>query len=209
MKTIPILRMDCPTCIPVLEREILKVQGVEDVRGYYMTKTIKVTYNTSKTQVTEIEKAIERLGYRIAYKKYPSPLTKLKSLFNKEEDSGVVTLEDKGFLETLNASKPVVILFSSPTCPSCMIFKPHFTSLAKRHSDKAQFYEMNIEDTNTWRNYDVLSIPQILIFREGKISERITGMPSVNEIESRLEEETNAHVPDDYPSHNRSKADIT
>ncbi len=186
MKTIPILRMDCPTCIPVLEREILKVQGVEKVRGYYMTKTIKVTFNASKTQVSEIEKAIERLGYRIAYKKYPSPLIKLKSLFKKEEDLGVLTLKDKDFPEVLHTSKPVVILFSSPTCPSCIVFKPHFESLVKRHSEKANFYEMNIEDTNTWRNYDVLSIPQILIFREGKISERITGMPSVSEIERNL-----------------------
>jgi copper chaperone CopZ len=58
VKTIPILRMDCPTCIPVLEREVLKVEGVEEVRGNYLARTLKVTFDSSKAQLAEIEAAI-------------------------------------------------------------------------------------------------------------------------------------------------------
>jgi len=71
VKVIPITRMDCPTCIPVLERKVKQLDGVDEVRGNYMNKTLKVTYNSNMIQLADIEATIERLGYRIAYKKYP------------------------------------------------------------------------------------------------------------------------------------------
>ena len=70
-KLIPITRMDCPTCIPVLEKEVMKLEGVTEARGNYMTKNLRVTYNPENVQLSQIEAAIERVGYQISYKKYP------------------------------------------------------------------------------------------------------------------------------------------
>ena len=88
--------------------------------------------------------------------------------------------------KVLHASKTVVVLFSSPTCPTCRVFKPEFLSLAKKLGKEAEFFEMDIEATETWRDHDVLSIPQVLIFRAGKVSERFTAMPVAAEIERAL-----------------------
>jgi thiol-disulfide isomerase/thioredoxin len=187
VKTIPILRMDCPTCIPLLEKEVAKLEGVESVRGSYMTKILRVTYDPGVTQLSEIEAAVERVGYRIAYKKYPSALSRLRDLFKKESAVEVPSLTDSDFPgKVLHASRTVVVLFSSPTCPTCRIFKPEFLSLAEKVGNEAEFYEMDIEATETWREYDILSIPQVLIFRAGKVSERFTAMPVAEEIERAL-----------------------
>ncbi len=187
VKTIPIIRMDCPTCIPVLEREVLKVEGVEEVRGNYMAKSLKVTFDPSKAQLAEIEAAIERVGYRIAYKRYPSPLSRLRDLFKRDQGVEVSSLTDADFPgKVLHASKTVAVLFSSPTCPTCRVFKPEFLSLAEKLGKEAEFYEMDIEATETWRDYDILSIPQVLIFRAGNVSERFTAMPVAAEIERAL-----------------------
>jgi len=187
VKTIPIIRMDCPTCIPVLEREVLKVEGVEEVRGNYMAKSLKVTFDPSKAQLAEIEAAIERVGYRIAYKRYPSPLSRLRDLFKRDQGVEVSSLTDADFPgKVLHASKTVAVLFSSPTCPTCRVFKPEFLSLADKMGKEADFYEMDIVATETWREYDILSIPQVLIFRAGMISERFTAMPVAAEIERAL-----------------------
>jgi thioredoxin-like negative regulator of GroEL len=86
----------------------------------------------------------------------------------------------------LHASKIVVVLFSSSICPTCSVFKPEFQSLADKKGKEADFYEMDIETTETWRGYDILSIPQVLIFRAGKVSERFTAMPIGTEIEKVL-----------------------
>lgn len=187
VKTIPIIRMDCPTCIPVLEREVLKVEGVQEVRGNYMAKSLRVTFDPSKAQLAEIEAAVERVGYRIAYKRYPSPLSRLRGLFKRDQGAEVASLTDADFPgKVLHASKTVVVLFSSPTCPTCRVFKPEFLSLADKLGGEAEFYEMDIEATEAWRDYDILSIPQVLIFRAGRVSERFTAMPVAAEIERAL-----------------------
>jgi len=187
VKTIPIIRMDCPTCIPVLEREVLKVEGVQDVRGNYMAKSLKVTFDPSKGQLADIEAAVERVGYRIAYKRYPGPWSRLRDLFKRDQGVEVTSLTDVDFPgKVLHASKTVVVLFSSPTCPTCRVFKPEFMSLAEKLRGEADFFEMDIVATETWRDYDVLSIPQVIIFRAGKVSERFTAMPVAVEIERTL-----------------------
>ncbi len=187
VKNIPIIRMDCPTCIPVLEREVLKVAGVQEVRGNYMAKSLKVTFDPSKAQLADIEAAIERVGYMIAYKKYPSPLSRLRDLFKRDQGVEVSSLTDTEFPgKVLHASRNVVVLFSSPTCPTCRVFKPEFLSLADKLRGEADFYEMDIEATEIWREYDILSIPQVIIFRAGNVSERFTAMPVAAEIERAL-----------------------
>jgi thiol-disulfide isomerase/thioredoxin len=187
VKTIPILRMDCPTCIPLLEKEVAKLEGVETVRGSYISKILRVTFEPEVTQLAEIEAAVERVGYRIAYKKYPSALSRLRGLFKRETAVEVASLTDSDFPgKVFHASKTVVVLFSSPTCPTCRIFKPEFLSLAEKMGEEADFYEVDIEATETWRDYDILSIPQVLIFRAGKVSERFTAMPVAAEIERAL-----------------------
>jgi copper chaperone CopZ len=179
--------MDCPTCIPLLEKEVAKLEGVETVRGSYMSKILRVTFDPEVTQLAEIEAAVERVGYRIAYKKYPSPLSRLRGLFKREKGVEVASLTDIDFPgKVLHASKTVVVLFSSPTCPTCGVFKPEFLSLADKMGKKADFYEMDIEATETWRSYDILSIPQVLVFRVGNVSERFTAMPVAAEIEKAL-----------------------
>ncbi len=179
--------MDCPTCIPLLEKEVAKLEGVETVRGSYMSKMLRVTFDPEVTQLAEIEAAVERLGYRIAYKKYPSALSRLRGLFKRESAAEMASLKDTDFPgKVLHASRTVVVLFSSPTCPTCRVFKPEFLSLADKLGGEAEFYEMNIEATEAWRDYDILSIPQVIIFRAGKVSERFTAMPVAAEIEKAL-----------------------
>ncbi len=187
VKNILITRMDCPTCIPVLEREVKKLDGVEEARGNYMTKNLKVTYDPERVQLSEIEAAIERVGYQIAYKKYPGVFSKLRELFKRGESERVPALTDSDFPgKVLHAPRRVAVLFSSPTCPTCKVFNPHFEELAERLGGEADFYEMDIVSSETWRKYDILSIPTVLVFREGKVSEKFTALPRTEDMEEAL-----------------------
>jgi copper chaperone CopZ len=79
MKELAITRMDCPTCITTLEKSVMKVPGVKKVQGNYLKKTLRITMDDS-TPLTSIEKAIEDVGFQLAYKKYPGPLSRLRCL---------------------------------------------------------------------------------------------------------------------------------
>ena len=188
VKNVPITRMDCPTCIPVLEREVLRLDGVDAVKGNFMTKNLRVNYDPEKVQLTQIEAAIERVGYQISYKRYPSVFTRLRALLRNKKSESVPQLSDAEFPgKVIHASRNVAVLFTSPTCPTCKVFKPSFEELAKRGSDKALFYEMNIVSTETWRDYDVLSIPTVLLFKAGEVSGRFTALPQTEDIEAALD----------------------
>jgi thioredoxin 1 len=179
--------MDCLTCVPILEREIQKLSGVKEVRANYITKILKVTYDPNLVQLSDIEATIERVGYQIAYKKYPSLASRLKGLIKKEKPSRVQSISDSDFSgKVLHSSKPVAVLFSSPTCPACKVLKPLYIEDAEDLREKAEFYEMDISSSETWRSYDVLAIPTILVFREGQVKNRLMPILKKDEIEKAL-----------------------
>lgn len=187
VKVIPITRMDCPTCIPVLEKEVLKLEGVEGARGNYMAKNLRVTYDPRRVQLADIEAAIEHVGYRISYKRYPGVLSRIRGFFERKEGGTVESLSDRDFSgKVLHAPRPVAVMFSSSTCPTCRVFKPQFERLAESAEGRADLYEMDISTTETWRDYDILSIPTVLVFREGEVVERFTALPRTEEISRAL-----------------------
>jgi len=93
-KLIPIAQMDCSTCVPILEKEILKLKGVKEAQANYLVKMVKVVYDSDLVTLFEIESAIEKVGYQIAYKKYPNVASKLKGLFRKEKPSLAEVISD-------------------------------------------------------------------------------------------------------------------
>ena len=185
-KEIGITRMDCPTCIVTLERSVMKVSGIKKARGNYLKKTIKVTYDEA-TPLAAIEKAIEDVGYQVAYKKYPSPLSKLRGLFSRSETEAITAISDTDFpARVLHSTKPVVVLFGSDSCPSCRIVKPQLSELGKKQGGSVDFYELDITRTEVWKEYNVMGIPTVIIFRDGRPAERFGAILNVEELEEAL-----------------------
>lgn len=71
--------LDCASCVPRIEKQLKRVQGIEDARVSYLLNRLCVTFDPSKINRSEIEAAIERLGYRLRYKKYESSLRRVLS----------------------------------------------------------------------------------------------------------------------------------
>lgn len=185
-KEIAITRMDCPTCVVTLEKSVMKVPGVKKAQGNHLKKTIKVTMDDT-VPLASIEKAIEDVGYQVAYKKYPGPLSKLRGLFSRGESKAIASITDGDFPEkVLMASKPVAVLFSSEGCPSCQVLKPKIKELAEKQAGHTDFYEMDVTHTEAWKGYGVMGIPTVVVFRGGKPAERFGAMLSVGDLEKAL-----------------------
>jgi len=185
-KEIGITRMDCPTCIVTLEKSVMKIPGIRKAQGNYLKKTLKVTYDEA-TPLVAIEKAIEDVGYQVGYKKYPSPLSKLKGLFSRGESKVITTITDTEFQDKVLSSKRLAaVLFASEKCPACQVIKPQFKALAEKRVGGADFYEMDVASTETWKEYGVMGIPTVIVFRGGKPAERFGAMLGVAEMEKAL-----------------------
>jgi thioredoxin 1 len=185
-KEIGITRMDCPTCVVTLEKSVMKVPGVGKAQGNYLKKTLKVTFDEA-TPLASIEKAIEDVGYQVAYKNYPSPLSKLRGLFSRGESKAITAITDAEFHDkVLGSAKSVAVLFSSEGCPSCQVLKPQIKTLAERQTGKVDFYEMDISHTETWKAYNIMGIPTLIVFKNGKSVEHFSAMLRIDELEKAL-----------------------
>lgn len=84
--SLPVLGMDCYECSKVIKKTVKKVDGIYNVEVNYMLGTVKVSFDSTKTSKTKIEEAIEKAGYRLAYKNYETVSDKFKKIIYKKEE---------------------------------------------------------------------------------------------------------------------------
>lgn len=58
--------------------------------------------------------------------------------------------------------------------------------MAERFANQHSFYEMDINETETYRNYDIMSVPTIVLFRDGKPAEKFVAAMTVDNLENVL-----------------------
>jgi len=78
--------------------------------------------------------------------------------------------------EVLKADLPVVVDFWAEWCGPCKIVSPILERLAEEYVGKIKFVKVDTEENfETPSSYGILSLPTLLVFKEGQQIERITG----------------------------------
>jgi len=73
-------------------------------------------------------------------------------------------------------NKPVVVMFSSPTCPYCLQMEPYFEEYAVEFKDRIEFAKVDITKSPTISSrYGVLGTPTFKFFCKGKPIHEMTG----------------------------------
>lgn len=89
---------------------------------------------------------------------------------------GVITVTDANLQEVLNHYPLVVVDCWAPWCGPCRTLAPVIDTLAAEYHGKVVFAKLNVdENQRTAMMYQTMSIPTLLIFRQGKPVDRITG----------------------------------
>jgi thioredoxin 1 len=85
----------------------------------------------------------------------------------------------KKFIKNENA----IIDFWAPWCNPCKMMAPEFESAFKSLNNKTKFGKINIdENQNIAEEFDVMSIPTLIFFKDGREVDRLIGLKSKDEI---------------------------
>jgi thioredoxin 1 len=90
--------------------------------------------------------------------------------------------------EVLQADVPVLVDFWAPWCGPCRVVHPILEELGAERDSDLRIVSLNVdENQETAARYEVLSIPTLILFKDGAEAKRVVGALPKRRLEAELE----------------------
>lgn len=101
----------------------------------------------------------------------------------------IVTLSLDNFEDEVeNSSVPVLVDFWAAWCGPCKMIAPIIDQLADEFDGKAKIAKLNVDDNRELAaQFKVMSIPTILLFKDGEVVNQLVGARPKGELVKMLE----------------------
>ena len=100
----------------------------------------------------------------------------------------VIKLNDKNFnKEVIEADKLVLVDFYADWCGPCKMMSPIIDKIAEENNDTVKVCKLNVDEAqDIAMEYDVMSIPTLIMFKNGNIVDTMVGLQAKEVIEEKL-----------------------
>ena len=98
---------------------------------------------------------------------------------------GVSKVSDQDFdAEVLKSNQPVVVDFWAEWCGPCKMIAPALEELAGAMNGKVKIVKLNVdENPATAAKYGIMSIPTLMLFKNGELASRQVGAAPKQKLE--------------------------
>jgi len=89
--------------------------------------------------------------------------------------------------EVIDAEGPVLVDFWAPWCGPCRVVHPVLEEIDAER-DELTIVSLNVDDNQqTAARYEVLSIPTLILFKDGQVAKKVIGAMPKRRLEAELE----------------------
>lgn len=101
----------------------------------------------------------------------------------------LVHLTDENFKQEVLASRlPVLVDFSASWCGPCKSIAGIIEELAAEYEGRFRVAKLDVDQgQNTASNYGIMSVPTLLIFKNGNIIEKVVGALGKQQLKKKIE----------------------
>lgn len=100
----------------------------------------------------------------------------------------IIQLSGDNFADEINSDKPILVDFWAEWCGPCRMVAPVLDELADEMDDKIRIGKVNVDNNRELSvKYKVQGIPTFLLFKNGEVQDRVTGLMPKSAFEKLIE----------------------